>query len=726
MQLDLPYVLMPGSLLHGERLQCRLPTSTLSLNAPARVLRALHEFDGSLTPRQWLQRRQRENWHAESVNGLLHTLIEEGALVCVHDAPQHLWAYAKNPRTLGQQPDAKALRVLMDVAQQRLNAPPGDGAIALDSGGPAAALHALLARRRSRRSFGLAAVDTPTLTSILWAAAGIITEADATRTTSPSAGALYPLHYFYVNLRVGNAAGDDVPRVLPTGVYRLAAGPVGRLHYVPIDTDLSRACAAFSSPQLLDQAQGVLVIAADFSASAMKYGLRALSYVPLEAGHAAQNAMLAAASGGCHAVEIGGFIEDELGRLLRLPTGIVPITTVLIGSAGSESDAPSDDEFDWVDLHAGGDAGFYLCRARCDPSHPWSWGRDAQPARARLKAVMESRERAALLQPRDLVAARRQDLPGAVHPAHVLRYRDAQYRRQAFPYQRFDEGATYWWKEAHDVFADQPCFMLADLVYLEEALTDLRRPTAYTSGNTSGVACHASTEAALENAALELIERDAVVCVWLGQAAHAVDEAALPGFVQARVQRLRTAGLQVELRSLPSPYCQVAFCFGQSVSHAFTRVASSAGYTLDLAMDHALMELEAQVYVTMHQPQPAVWRPAQVQEAACHAQLYRQRAYFRRADHLVSSPLPPLRPANGAQDWNGLVEHLRRDGQRLIAVDLSEGAPLRTPTVRAFIPGLIPLKFGVGNAAEGHPAYQRTLQATGAPRRQHAFPHPFN
>jgi thiazole/oxazole-forming peptide maturase SagD family component len=726
MQLDLPYVLMPGSLLHGDRLQCRLPTRTLSLDAPARVLRALHEFDGTLTPRDWLQRRQAEHWHADSVTGLLQALIDEGALVSLHDAPRHWWAYAENPRTLGALPDAQAQQALVLAAQQRLNAAPQRDAIAVDSRGPATALHALLATRQSRRSFGPDAIDAPTLTAMLWAAAGIVADADATRTTSPSAGALYPLQYFYVNLRDCGAADASCPAPLAAGVYRLTAAPAGRLHYGPIDADLSRSCAAFSSPQLLDHAQGVLVIAADFSVSAAKYGPRALSYVPLEAGHAAQNTLLAAAASGCHAVEIGGFIERELGRLLGLSAAVVPITTVFIGSACAEVDATTEGEFDWVDLHAAGDASFYLGRARCDPSHPWSWGRDAQPAQARLKAEMESRERAALLHPHGLVAARRRDLPGAVHPADVLRYRDAQYRRRSFPYQRFDDAATYWWKAAHDVFTDQPCFMLADLVYLEDALSDLHRPTAYTGGNTSGVASHASMQAALENAVLELIERDAFVRLWLGQAAHAVDETVLPALVQTRVQRLQAAGLRIELRHLPSPYCQVAFCFAQSTAHAFTRVASSAGYTLDAAMDHALMELEAQVYVTMHQPQPSPLRPAQVQEAACHAQLYRQKAYFRRADHLVSMPLPPIHRGDGARDGNDLLARLRRDGQRLIAVDLSEGAPLRTPTVRAFIPGLIPLKFGAGNAAEGHPAYQHTLQAAGRPRRQHAFPHPFN
>ncbi len=724
MQLDLPYVLMPGSLLHGDRLQCRLPARTLSLNAPARVLRALHEFDGTLTPRQWLQRRQREQWHADSVSGLLQTLMDEGALVSVHDAPRHWWGHAENPRTLGEQPGAQVQRDLVAAAQDRLTAPPANDAISFDSGGPATALHALLSRRASRRGFGDALIDVRILTSILWAAAGIVADADGARRTSPSAGALYPLQYFYVNLRPTGAA--PATSALTTGAYRLAAGTTGRLHFEPINADLPRSCAAFSSPQLLDRAQGVLVIAADFSVSAAKYGPRALSYVPLEAGHAAQNALLAATACDCHAVEIGGFIESELGRLLHLPATTVPITTVFIGSACTPPNAPVEGDFDWVDLQTASEAPFSLCRARLDPSHPWSWGRDTQPAAARLKATMESRERAALLRPQGLVAARRQDLAGAVHPADVLRYRASQYRRRTFPYRPFDETATYWWKAAHDVFADSPCHMLADLVYLEDALAGLARPSAYTSGNTSGVASHVSIDAALENAVLELIERDAFMRLWLGQPAHAVDETALPSALQARLRQLRSEGLRVELRSLSSPYCQVAFCFAQSAAQHFTRVASSAGYQLHPALDHALMELEAQVYVSRHPSAAAPLRAAQVQEAADHARLYSQKAYFRRADHLAAPPLAAACNDSTAPDWNGVLDRLRRDGQRLIAVDLSDGAPERTPTVRAFIPGLIPLKFGAGNAAEGHPAYQCTLRAAGAPGRRHAFPHPFN
>ncbi|WZB69016.1 nitroreductase family protein [Achromobacter xylosoxidans] len=77
------------------------------------------------------------------------------------------------------------------------------------------------------------------------------------------------------------------------------------------------------------------MIAADFAASANKYGPRALSYVPLEAGHAAQNALLAAVACDCHAVEIGGFMERELATLLGCADAIVPITTVILGTVAA-------------------------------------------------------------------------------------------------------------------------------------------------------------------------------------------------------------------------------------------------------------------------------------------------------------------------------------------------------------------------------------------------------
>lgn len=719
MHLDLPHVLMPGSLLHGTTLQCRLGHRSLSLRAPQAVLRSLYEFDGSLSPRQWLDACIKRKWDIDAATGLLTALIDHKILVCVHDVPRLLWSYVANPRSMGNAPAPALVNELVTSAQQRLAPPERPDILTLDSDSSVEPLHLLLRKRISKRHFGESVLPAKTLTAMLWASVGIVGDGDRLRTVSPSAGALYPLRHYYVNLRPTGT--------LPQGAYALSASEGGRLHYTPLDSDLSHIEAAFSSPELLTHAQGVLVIAADFAASAKKYGPRALSYVPLEAGHAAQNVLLAAAACDCHAVEVGGFMEDDLASLLSVDDSIVPVTTVILGSSGTSQSMEAAGEFEWVDARdAEGSRTFFLCRARLQADHPWSWGRDTSPARARLKATMESRERAALCQPRGLVSACQRDLPEALTPSTFIRYQAAQYRRPDFPYFPFDPEMAYLWKAARNILDDKPCFMLADLIYLEEGLAAYSRALPYTSANTSGAAAHDSVEVALENATLELIERDAFMRVWLGASACAINEASLPINLQTRLKRLRDAGVRVEIRDIGHAYCPVAFCYAQSEDRHFTRVSCCANYKFASAMDHALMELESQVFISLHHAAPAPIRPDQVREAADHATLYGQKAHYRKADFLISNTQYTPSARRLANNWGDLTRLLREDGQPLIAVDLSDGTPFHTPTVKAFIPGLIPLKFGAGNEPAGHPAYRHLREKNGSLTRRLGLPHPFN
>lgn len=719
MQLDLPHVLMPGSLLQGSVLQCRQVSRTYAVRAPNAVLRTLYDFDGVMTPRRWLDACQKRQWDMPAVSGLLQALIEEKVLVCVHDVPRQLWVHASNPRTMGEAPLPAQLAERMAAAQIRLSCVPAAGAITLDSGNCAEDFHRLLRERVSNRAFGQDPLPPSVLTAVLWAAAGVVPDRDRFRTVTPSAGALYPLRHYYLNLRPTGA--------LKIGAYALSAASGTSLHYVPLTSDLSALQAAFSTPELLDQAQGVLVIAAKFSDSAMKYGPRALSYVPLEAGHSAQNALLAATAGNCNAVEVGGFLEDDLAEMLGCAADIVPITTVVLGSPGAARESEGPAEFDWVDVRdVEGARGFFLCRARQDSTHPWSWGRDVDAGRARTKATMESRERAALCKPQGLISACAQELANALDPGDILRYSAAQYRRPEFPYRPFDPREEYLWKAAHSILDDLPCHMLADLIYLDEGLANHSRASVYTSANTSGTASHTSIASALENAVLELIERDAFMRLWLGEPANEVREVDLSASLQARLRRLRQAGMRVVLRDIGHAYCHVAFCFAQSVEHHFTRVATCAGYDFEFAMDHALMELESQIYVSLHNSKPPPIRPSEVRNASDHATLYSQRSTFRRADALAEPTNLQRTQRDLAHDWPTLLQQLRGDEHRLIAVDLTDGAPCRTPTIKAFIPGLIPIKFGYGNEPAGHPAYLSLIRRGGEQGRGRPFPHPFN
>ena len=125
----------------------------------------------------------------------------------------------------------------------------------------------------------------------------------------PSGGGLYPLE---VSLLVRSVDG------LPAGIY----------HYVPLADGLERVRGEavpvplirylFLSQPWAAEAAVVLVFSAVCRRSLGKYGDRGYRYLLLEAGHAAQNVVLTATGLGLGSVNLGGFFDDELSRLLCL------------------------------------------------------------------------------------------------------------------------------------------------------------------------------------------------------------------------------------------------------------------------------------------------------------------------------------------------------------------------------------------------------------------------
>jgi SagB-type dehydrogenase family enzyme len=169
-----------------------------------------------------------------------------------------------------------------------------------------------LALRRSSRAFGNGDVSLPDLAAVLRAAYGptgalaIEGHAPQPLRTAPSAGALYPLELFAAATRV-DGLHDRVH------------------HYDPLADALVRfpapaaaLCATTPYVDLVSQAAVVIAIAAVFWRSRFKYGLRAYRFTLLEAGHVAQNVLLACAALGLAAVPLGGFYDRRLDELLGL------------------------------------------------------------------------------------------------------------------------------------------------------------------------------------------------------------------------------------------------------------------------------------------------------------------------------------------------------------------------------------------------------------------------
>jgi SagB-type dehydrogenase family enzyme len=167
---------------------------------------------------------------------------------------------------------------------------------------PECSLWCALDLRRSRRDFAPRAIGVRQLATLLDAACGF---RDGRRTI-PSGGALYPLEVFVVAHRVAG---------LRCGVLRYDA----ELHALErhASGDAWRAFLDASPvPDLVDRAAAALLVLAVFGRTRFKYGLRGYRFALLEAGHLAQNAVLAAAALGIAALPFGGYYDARLDELV--------------------------------------------------------------------------------------------------------------------------------------------------------------------------------------------------------------------------------------------------------------------------------------------------------------------------------------------------------------------------------------------------------------------------
>jgi SagB-type dehydrogenase family enzyme len=164
--------------------------------------------------------------------------------------------------------------------------------------------------RRSERSFGPGDVTLVELATVLHAGYGVTQAATADDPQPlravPSGGALYPLEVYAVLARVQGAAPglyhfDPLRHALETSQ---ASSPVEALTEASIYPEIVAGCAA------------TLLVTGVFWRSRFKYGLRGYRFALLEAGHLAQNVLLACAALGLAAVPLGGLYDRPVDELL--------------------------------------------------------------------------------------------------------------------------------------------------------------------------------------------------------------------------------------------------------------------------------------------------------------------------------------------------------------------------------------------------------------------------
>lgn len=176
-------------------------------------------------------------------------------------------------------------------------------------------VEAAIAERRSVRAFDSSELTEEEIGQLLWSLQGV-TGDRASRRAAPSAGGCHPLIVYICR--------ND-------GVWR----------YQPQDHSLTRhaegkRCEALARAALgqsfVAEAPAVFVVSAVFERTTSRYGQRGrVRYIPMDAGHAAENLLLQAVALGLAGVPVGAFDDDGVRRVLALPAEEEPLYLLPIG-----------------------------------------------------------------------------------------------------------------------------------------------------------------------------------------------------------------------------------------------------------------------------------------------------------------------------------------------------------------------------------------------------------
>ncbi|WP_276813983.1 SagB/ThcOx family dehydrogenase [Desulfurococcus amylolyticus] len=181
--------------------------------------------------------------------------------------------------------------------------------------------------RRSIRDFRDEPVKLRDLALILWATYGLSDPVEGFLTT-PSAGATYPLQVYVV---VGSRSVIDYSEFLDPGVYRY--DPERHVLILVRSGDVRRELMQAALMQgFIGRAPVSIVITAVYERTTSVYGERGRTrYVPMEAGHASENAYLMTTALGYGTVAVGAFRDSEVSQVIGIGGGETPLYIMPIG-----------------------------------------------------------------------------------------------------------------------------------------------------------------------------------------------------------------------------------------------------------------------------------------------------------------------------------------------------------------------------------------------------------
>ena len=279
-------------LLNGNQTVFSGINQKVTLNAPQKLLEKLFELcDGRNTIKNILEELGKE-WDLGTLNAFMEDLFAEGVLVDAFNLHSSFWSAVKNPQHFAPGLSAEDVEELVERSWELVTSESGNHSFSISD----SSIHQILHMRGSVREFSGEPISDQSLINILWSMYG---EIHSRHRTVPSAGALYPLKLHLVLF---------VPTEnLDVGVYSVYLDRANSVGLTKLSDDFYAFQSSYVNPSVLKGSNGAIVISGSFFMSGSKYGNRSMLYVPLEAGHAAQNGFLCVTELSVATLVMGGF-----------------------------------------------------------------------------------------------------------------------------------------------------------------------------------------------------------------------------------------------------------------------------------------------------------------------------------------------------------------------------------------------------------------------------------
>jgi len=379
-----------------------------------------------------------------------------------------------------------------------------------------------------------------------------------------------------------------------------------------------------------------------------------------------------------------------------------------------------------------------------------AFGKGLTMKAARESALGEGVERYSSLDYRveEITYARRGDLDGpSLDPARLVLYRPDQYAQVG--YVPYAQESLLGWTRGRSLGRDEMVFVPALAVSL--GYNKMYRDENIFGGTSSGLAASGSLAGAVFSAALEVIERDAVLIGWANQlAGRRWDPATHPdGEFRRLVKSFSRRGIAVELFQMPTDVGVAVFLALGIAENGTELPAAVAGFGAH--PDASTAALKAVLEVGQIRPalrtrlrseelrtkmQDLRDDPRLVKRLEDHSLFYAHPESSAQLDFLRKTPITraewpvPAPPRN--LSW--LVEQLAGKGHELIYFDLTphDMKRLGLYTARAIIPDFQPVDFGVHQLRLGGERIYRLPFELGlrphkaTPETLNANPHPIS